>query len=93
MTGGRSRVVERAFDQIAGRQQVLQALLVLDADRVAAEIVGDAHGGDVHLALQQDLVVGQVACAWFGPVSNVMPRSSIQCRTASASSSVTCVVS
>ena len=26
----------------------------------AAEIVGDPHGGDVHLALREDLVVGQV---------------------------------
>ena len=53
-------VVERAFDQIAGRQQVLQPLLILDADHVAAEIVGDPHGGDVHLALHENLVVGQI---------------------------------
>ena len=53
-------VVERAFDQIAGRQQVLQALLVLDADQVAAEVVGDPHGGDVHLALLEDLRVGEI---------------------------------
>jgi hypothetical protein len=30
----------------------------LDADGVATEVVGNAKGGDVHLALLQDLVVG-----------------------------------
>ena len=49
-------VVEHALDEVAGGQQVLQALLVLDADGVAAELVGDARGGDVHLALVEDLV-------------------------------------
>ena len=53
-------VVQRPFHQIAGGHQILQALLVLDADQIAAEIIGDAQGGDVHLALQEDLVVGQV---------------------------------
>ncbi len=64
-------VVQRAFDQVAGRQQILESLLVLDADRVAAEIVGDAQRGDVHLALQQDLLVGQVFPAGSGPVSKL----------------------
>ena len=53
-------VVQHAFDQVAGRQQVLQALLILNADQVAAEIVGDAHGGDVHFALGENLLVGQI---------------------------------
>ena len=53
-------VVQQAFHQVGCRRQVLQALLILDADRVAAEIVGDAQRGDVHLALIQDLRVGQV---------------------------------
>ena len=42
-------VVERALDQVAGRQQVLQPLLILNADRVAAEVIGEAHRRDVHL--------------------------------------------
>ncbi len=53
-------VVERPFHQIAGGHQILEALLVLDADQIASEIVGDAQRGDVHLALQENLVVGQV---------------------------------
>ena len=53
-------VVQRAFHEIAGGQQVLQSLLVLNADAVAAEVIGDAHGGDVHLALPENLRVGQI---------------------------------
>jgi hypothetical protein len=53
-------VVERAFDEVAGGQQVLEALLVLDADQVAAEVVGDSHGSDVHFALLEDLRVGEI---------------------------------
>ncbi len=51
-------VVQRALDQVGSRQQILQTLLVLNADGVAAEIVGDSQGGDVHLALLTNLVVG-----------------------------------
>jgi hypothetical protein len=53
-------VVQRPFHQVARRQQVLQALLVLDADRRAPEVVGDPHGRDIHLALLEDLPVRQV---------------------------------
>ena len=53
-------IVQRAFHQIAGGQQILQALLILDADAVAAEVIRDAHGGDVGFALPEDLRVGQV---------------------------------
>src|SRR5690606_37682023 len=38
-------VVERAFDEVGGGEEILEALLVLDADGLAAEFVGDAHGG------------------------------------------------
>ncbi len=44
----------------------------------AAEVVGDAQRGDVHLALLVNLVVGQIAHRDCGPVTNFMPRSSIQ---------------
>ena len=54
------RVVQQPLDQVRGRRHVFQPLLILDADGVTAEVVGDAHGSDVHLALLQDLVVGQV---------------------------------
>ena len=53
-------IVQHAFDQVGRRRQILQALLILDADRVAAEFVGDAQRGDVHLALLEDLGVGQL---------------------------------
>ena len=53
-------VVERAFDQVARRQQVLEALLILNADQVAAEVVGDSHRGDVHFALLENLLVGEI---------------------------------
>ena len=41
---------------------------------VAAEVVGDPHGGDVHLALLQDLLVGQIRCG-VGPGGTSCPRS------------------
>ena len=53
-------VVEHAFDEIARRCEVFEALLILDADGVAAELIGEAHGGDVHFALQQDLRLRQL---------------------------------
>ena len=53
-------IVERALDQVAGRQQIFQSLLILDADEVAAKVVGQPHGGDVHLALQENLLVGEI---------------------------------
>ena len=62
-TGGRSRVVEQALGEVGRRRHVLEALLVLDADRVAAELVGDAHGGDVQPELVEDLVLGQLGRA------------------------------
>jgi len=54
-------VVEQAFDQIAGWRQILQALLVLNANSSAAKVGCDADGGDVHLALGQHLHLGEFA--------------------------------
>jgi hypothetical protein len=34
--------------------------LILNADRITTIIVGDSNGSDVHLALSQDLVFGQI---------------------------------
>ena len=53
-------VVEHALDEVGGRHQVLQALLVLDADRFAAELIGDARGGDIHPALAEHLIERQL---------------------------------
>jgi len=54
------RVVEHAFGEVAGGEEVVEALLVLDADGVAAEVIGEAHGGDIHFALKVDLSVGEL---------------------------------
>src|SRR5690606_8301303 len=53
-------VVEQPLGEVGGRDEVLQALLVLDADGVAPELVTDAAGGDVHAALLDDLALGEV---------------------------------
>ncbi len=63
------RIVQRPFHQVAGREEVFEALLVLDADAVAAKFVGNPQGGDVHLALQEDLLVGEVV---------LVPRSGLE---------------
>ena len=33
----------------------------MNADGVAAEVIGEAHGGDIHAALEPNLRVGQIA--------------------------------
>jgi len=53
-------VVQRSLDEIRGRGKILQPLLVLDADGGAPELVGDADGGNVHLALLQHLGLGEI---------------------------------
>ena len=53
-------IVEHSLHQIAGRQQILKTLLVLDADQIAAEAVGEAERGDIHLALHQHLGSGEI---------------------------------
>ena len=58
--GGAVGVVEEAFDEVGGGGHVFEALLVLDADGVAAEVGGDSCGGDVHLALVEDLIDGEL---------------------------------
>ena len=56
-------VVEQALGEVRGRRHVLEALLVLDADGVAAEAVGDAHRGGVQPQLVEHLVLGQLGGA------------------------------
>ncbi len=60
INGGTLNVVEESLDEVGGGGEVLKALLVLDADRGTAELCGDADGGDVHLALLEDLVLGEI---------------------------------
>src|ERR1035437_6220087 len=58
---GRSRgIVEQAFREVRSRYHVLEALLVLDADGVAAEGLGHPDRGDVHLQLRRDLPFGEL---------------------------------
>ena len=42
------------------RRQILQALLILNADRVAAEFIRNAQRRDIHSALIENLRVGQI---------------------------------
>src|ERR1700730_13202182 len=53
-------VVKRSLDEVAGGHQVLESLLVLNSDSVAAEVIGQSHGGQVHLALLTNLVVSEI---------------------------------
>ena len=73
-------VVEEAFDEVGGYGHVLETLLVLDADGVAAEVVGDADGGEFGLGVGTEVEVdafvyeplvyglrfGVADCAHFG---------------------------
>ena len=54
------RIVEHPLDEVAGREEILEALLILDADEVAAEAFREAERGDVHPALREHLGAGQV---------------------------------
>ena len=53
-------IIKQAFRQIRRRRQILQALLILNADGVAAILIGDAHSRDVHPALLDYLAVCQL---------------------------------
>ena len=63
-------IVEQAFRQVGGGREIFQALLILDAHRVAAESIGDAQGRDIHFALLQHLRLGEVGL----PVAAVFER-------------------
>ena len=53
-------IIEQPFHQIRRRRQVFQPLLILDSDGIASELVRNPHGGNVHLALFENLLVGQI---------------------------------
>ncbi len=53
-------VVQHPLGEVGGGHKVLQALLVLDADGVAAEGLRDTGRSDIHPALVQDLVERQI---------------------------------
>jgi hypothetical protein len=53
-------IVEHALDEVTGRHEILESLLVLNPDAIATEVIGDPNGGDVHPALIQDLAFGQI---------------------------------
>src|SRR5262245_8855404 len=44
-------VVEQAFDQIGRGTHILEPLLILDANRRATKVMGNAYRRDVHFAL------------------------------------------
>jgi hypothetical protein len=53
-------VVEEAFDEVAGGREVLESLLILNADCAAAKFIREAHRGDIHFALIEKLIFGEV---------------------------------
>ena len=55
-------VVEQALREVTRGNGVLEALLILDAHRVEAEVVRDAQRRDVHPELAEQLRVGQLGC-------------------------------
>ncbi len=56
------RVVQQAFHPVRRRRHVLEALLVLNADRITTEVRGDANCGDIHPALIDHVVARQFGC-------------------------------
>ena len=53
-------IIEQPFCKIGRRREVFQSLLVLDADHIASEFIGDPQRGDIHLALLENLIVGEI---------------------------------
>ena len=56
------RIVQHSLGQIRRRRHVFQSLLILDADRIAAKFLCDAHRRDIHLALLCHLLERQLGC-------------------------------
>ena len=53
--------VQGAFDEVGSGEQIFETLLILNADGFAAEFIGDADGGHIHFALEQNLGFGEFA--------------------------------
>ena len=60
-------VIQQSLHQVARRREVLQPLLILNADRRATEFIRQTRRGDVHLALLQRLRFGQFRFFVFAP--------------------------
>jgi hypothetical protein len=82
------RVVQEPLRQIARGRHILQPPLVLDADGVARETLRDAHRGDLHAPLRQELRFGQMLRR-VGPGDECIPSRASQSRTPCASASET----
>src|SRR5271157_6592733 len=53
-------IVQESFRKIGSCREVLESLLILDADGGTSKIVGDSQRGDVHAALIEYLIIGQL---------------------------------
>ena len=53
-------VIEQTLGEIGSGEEILEPLLVLDADGVAAEFIGDAQGRDVGATLRENLGLGEL---------------------------------
>ena len=65
--------VQHALGEVGCRHQILEALLVLDADGVEPEVVGDPQRGDVHLRTASCTCASVSSVASSVPKRNVMP--------------------
>src|SRR3569833_576419 len=60
-------IVQQTLDQVRSGNTILQPLLVLNANCIAAETCSDAESGDIHFALLEDLSIGEVCLRmWAG---------------------------
>ncbi len=66
-------IIKEPFHEVGSWGHVLEALLILDADGVAAEVVRYPDRGDVHAGLIENLRVGigspglRARCGWRRP--------------------------
>src|SRR4051812_32837975 len=58
---GTIAVVQGALNQIAGGQQILQSLLILYANGIAAKVIGQPKRRHIHLALEAHLIAREIS--------------------------------
>src|SRR2546428_7060499 len=60
VTGVQTCALPICLKDLLPASDLVEGTLILDADRVTAEIICDPHCGDVHFALEMNLVVRQI---------------------------------
>ena len=60
-------VIQQPLSQIRCRNQIFQALLILNTNHVATEVIRYAERRDIHSALVENLIVGEIGLRiWTG---------------------------